>query len=581
MDLLKAAQSYVDRMIDPRPSASVGAAGIYESSGKMKIMLLDNETTSIISMISTQSSLLKNEIYLTDRLDNSNRECMRHLKCIVFVRPTTDSVQLLVEELRDPKYGEYELYFSNVIKKSSLERLAEADDYEVVKAVVEVFADYLVINKDLFSLNLLAPVNCIFGDAPESWNTRPFLRSVEALTAALLTLKKKPLIRYEANSALAKSLAIETLYNIQQDQNLFEFRKMDTPPVLLILDRKNDPITPLLTPWSYQAMVHEFLGINNGRVDLSKVPDVRPDMKEISLTTDQDQFYMDSMFMNFGDLGASIKEYVDKYQSKTKSNMNIESIADMKRFVEEYPEFRKLSGNVTKHVTLVSELSRKVGEDHLLEIGELEQDLACSDSQTQDLRKLKIYLSQSGIDDDIKVRLVALYVLRYERGLEGNNAAASAIPSLMDQLARANVSPMRITALKTLINYAGYSQRQEDLFRTDSLFSRAQSGFKGLQGVENVYTQHVTLLERTLGALSKGRLRENFYPFIEGGGSSKDRPQDIIVFFVGGATYEEAKIVAQINASTPGLRIVIGGTAMHNSKSFLDEMEFAAAKWQI
>jgi hypothetical protein len=48
----------------------------------------------------------------------------------------------------------------------------------------------------------------------------------------------------------------------------------------------------------------------------------------------------------------------------------------MKRFVEEYPEFRKLGGNVSKHVALVGELSRLVDRDKLLEMGEVEQGLA-------------------------------------------------------------------------------------------------------------------------------------------------------------------------------------------------------------
>lgn len=34
----------------------------------------------------------------------------------------------------------------------------------------------------------------------------------------------------------------------------------------LMLDRRNDPVTPLLSQWTYQAMVHELMGINNGRV---------------------------------------------------------------------------------------------------------------------------------------------------------------------------------------------------------------------------------------------------------------------------------------------------------------------------
>ncbi len=36
----------------------------------------------------------------------------------------------------------------------------------------------------------------------------------------------------------------------------------------LILDRKEDPITPLLSQWTYQAMLHELVGIENNRLQL-------------------------------------------------------------------------------------------------------------------------------------------------------------------------------------------------------------------------------------------------------------------------------------------------------------------------
>ena len=183
-----------------------------------------------------------------------------------------------------------------------------------------------------------------------------------------------------------KKLATEVRYQLTQEEQLFNFRKTDTPPILLILDRRDDPITPLLTQWTYQAMVHELMGIHNGRVDLRDVPEIRPELREIVLSQDQDPFFKKNMYQNFGDLGQNIKEYVEQYQVKTQNTMNIESIADMKRFVEDYPEFRKLSGNVSKHVTLVGELSRRVGEDDLLDVSELEQSLACNENHANDLK---------------------------------------------------------------------------------------------------------------------------------------------------------------------------------------------------
>jgi len=256
----------------------------------------------------------------------------------------------------------------------------------VVKAIQEYFADYIVVNPDLLSLDLGFPKHRLWSNSPDIWNPDSLQRCSEGVIALLLSLKKKPLIRYEKNSLMAKKLATEVRYQMTQEEQLFDFRKADTPPILLILDRRDDPITPLLTQWTYQAQVHELLGIFNGKVDLGDAPDVRPELKQIVLSQDQDPFFKKNMYLNFGDLGDTIKEYVQQYQSKTKTNASIESIADMKRFVEDYPEFRKLSGNVSKHVALVSELSRRSGADSLLEVSEVEQSLACNDNHASDVK---------------------------------------------------------------------------------------------------------------------------------------------------------------------------------------------------
>lgn len=48
---------------------------------------------------------------------------------------------------------------------------------------------------------------------------------------------------------------------------MFDFGSRSTP-VVLLLDRKDDPVTPLLTQWTYQAMVHELVGIKDNTVQL-------------------------------------------------------------------------------------------------------------------------------------------------------------------------------------------------------------------------------------------------------------------------------------------------------------------------
>lgn len=43
--------------------------------------------------------------------------------------------------------------------------------------------------------------------------------------------------------------------------------------------------------WTYQAMVHELLTIYNNRVNLSNVPGVPKELKEVVLSAEHDEFY--------------------------------------------------------------------------------------------------------------------------------------------------------------------------------------------------------------------------------------------------------------------------------------------------
>jgi hypothetical protein len=46
-------------------------------------------------------------------------------------------------------------------------------------------------------------------------------------------------------------------------------------------------------------------------------------------------------------------------------------------------------------------------------------------------------------------------------------------------------------------------------------------------------------------------------------------PREVIVFVIGGTTYEEAKAVADWNERNPHMRVLLGGSTVLNAKSFL------------
>ena len=87
----------------------------------------------------------------------------------------------------------------------------------------------------------------------------------------------------------------------------------------------------------------------------------------------------------------------------------------MKAFVESYPQFKKLSGTVSKHVAVMGELSTIVKQCNLLEISELEQDICAKSDHSKHLLAVKQVLSRTSTTEIDGLRLALLYALKYER----------------------------------------------------------------------------------------------------------------------------------------------------------------------
>lgn len=59
-------------------------------------------------MLYSQSEILMKEVYLFERIDTTvHNDTLKHLTCLVFIRPTKENIELLCKELRYPKYGVY------------------------------------------------------------------------------------------------------------------------------------------------------------------------------------------------------------------------------------------------------------------------------------------------------------------------------------------------------------------------------------------------------------------------------------------------------------------------------------------
>ncbi|KAG6786064.1 hypothetical protein POTOM_007657 [Populus tomentosa] len=562
MVLVSAARDYINRLLQ-------------DISG-MKVLILDSQTVSIVSVVYSQTELLQKEVFLVELVDSlsKSKEPMSHLKAVCFLRPTSENIQHLRRQLASPRFGESHLFFSNILKDTQIHILADSDEQEVVQQVQEYYGDFVAIDPYHFTLNIPSNHMYMLPAVVDPPGLQHFCdRVVDGIAAVFLALKRRPVIRYQRTSDIAKRVAQETsklMY--QQESGLFDFRRTEISPLLLIVDRRDDPVTPLLNQWTYQAMVHELIGIHDNKVDLSSIGKLPKDQQEVVLSSEQDAFFKANMYENFGDIGMNIKKMVDDFQQVAKSNQNIQTIEDMAKFVDNYPEYRKMHGNVSKHVKLVTEMSKIVEERRLMLVSEMEQDLACNSGQVAAFEAVTNLLNNENVSDIDCLRLVMLYALHYEK------ESPVQLMQLFNKLA--SRSPKYKPGLvQFLLKQAGVEKRTGDLYGNRDLLNIARNMARGLKGVENVYIQHQPLLFQTMESIIKGRLRDVDYPFV-GNHFQQGRPQDVVIFIVGGTTYEESRSVALQNASISGIRFILGGSAVLNSKRLFTGL-LLAYRWKL
>lgn len=105
---------------------------------------------------------------------------------------------------------------------------------------------------------------------------------------------------------------------------------------------------------------------------------------------------------------------------------------------------------------------------------------------------------------------------------------------------------------------------------------------QGIRGIDNVLTRYRPTIYKIIEDARRCKLKESqFIHQNETIQQSKNGLQELIIFVIGGATYDEALCVDKVNQSQTKLRVIIGGTSIHNFSSFIDEVTDAISYLKV
>ena len=181
---------------------------IFTENAGPKALIMDDETIKVIGLSITRTEILSYEVLMTETLSDLQQKpqnsMIRSLKCIVVIRPNHYSVELLCNELSEPHFSKYSLYFTNSAPEDLIKKLASFDRMQLIDRVEEIFVDYYPLHSRLFHSNIKS---CAEYRINRIMEQQDIDRMSDSLFSALCSLQIRPCVRYDSSSQICANLS--------------------------------------------------------------------------------------------------------------------------------------------------------------------------------------------------------------------------------------------------------------------------------------------------------------------------------------------------------------------------------------
>ena len=534
---------------------------------EMKAMIYDNETQIMFSLEFSKSTALKQEIFLFENIEKIQPNQKFNLSGIFFLRPTEQNLTYLKTILENLNFKEIHLFFSNQISDEFLQKIAQFDINMQIKTIQEVYFDYYVINSNVFHLNIESCISNLAMTNENEWNNYDiaiFNRICEGLISICLSNRMNPIIKSVRNSKILQKISqkITKFFNENYDFIRKECGTVQNG-ILFLYDRKEDPVTPLINQWTYQAQLHEIIGIKNNILILKD--NNKEEQHVLSDVESIDKFFSKNMNSDYGQVANEVQNAANKLKNENSLlNKSENSIEELRKMIESLPERKKESMSITKHYKLFFALSEYVTKHKLMELSPLEQEISVNDDKKNQLNQINNILSDVNISSLDKAKIYLLYVFRYE--------GDSIVEQLKTNMRKNGLSDW-VNYGDLLLEYAGKNKRTLDCLSNKDFLSKGKKIFMNVLkrgSSQNSFMLHCSFLNSLVEDLIKGKLKDNEFETNLNNFDNK-KPQKIIVFTFGGITFEETKDLTNLS-KTYDVPIIAGGTNIINSKGFLAEL---------
>ncbi|EGC40177.1 hypothetical protein DICPUDRAFT_147033 [Dictyostelium purpureum] len=430
-----------------------------EASGGWKALVVDQDSLRIISSCCGMFDIMEEKVTVVEKIDNQ-RQALPNLEAIYFLTPTTKSIDLLINDFKKkshPHYLAIHLFLTSKLPDAEFKKLSASIAVQRIKTFKELNLEYLAIESQSFHFDQNNSLPSLF--SPEAFDsTEEQNRIATRLVSLCVSLNECPIIRFSRSnpvSALVASFTQEKIDSVMK--NVKSFRPNDDRATLLILDRSQDPLTPLIHEFTYQAMVYDLFDIQNDKFSYDTVTNNGQTIKKDVLLGETDYMWSGLRHQHIADvteyLTTRLDEFLRTNQVSQYSQQHTNSLKEAGDVIRSLPQYQEIMSKYSVHINLADRATAKFPS--LEQVAYLEQDMATGEDANGSTPKnivgrLSNFLSDFSLDKHAKIRLLMIYIISQEGIKEEDRRKLMEMAGISqeEQMAFTNLRFLGVTLMK-------------------------------------------------------------------------------------------------------------------------------------
>ncbi|KAF7013511.1 hypothetical protein CFC21_027593 [Triticum aestivum] len=347
-----------------------------------KVLIMDKLTVKIMSSSCKMGDITDQGVSLVEDL-YKRRQPLPSMDAIYFMQPTKQNIDIFMSNMsgKRPLYKKAYIFFSSPIQKEWVAHIRKDSSVLArVGALSEMNLEYFAIDSQGFVTDHDKALEELFTENAEgSMNYNSCINTMATRIATVFA-----------------SMKTETCE-------------------LLIVDRSIDQIAPVIHEWTYDAMCHDLLSMDGNKY-VQEVPNTSgsgTEKKEV-LLEDHDPIWFELRDVHVADANLRLHEKMRDFISKNKAaqlhqaRTNGElSTKELQKMVQALPQYTDQIDKLSLHVEIAEKLFDIIKEEHLKDVGQLEQDLVFGDAGSKEV--IDFFRTHQDISRENKLRLLMIY----------------------------------------------------------------------------------------------------------------------------------------------------------------------------